>query len=224
MEWAREIVKDRRIGAKQPDPGQLEEAVRFLVADKPAADKESVFGVPLNSIGGDAEHKPTAKFRERLKAGEARAREIIARAGEQVPLTKAEWGVDKISSSGGGRHKVGVAVDINYDSCPYVIGEDGESALDTRASGANFDSLSVTYDRIAWITRGTRSAINTVRRTTTSSRSTATRCRATSRWSGRPTRTSTRRSSSSPPARPPRPSWTRSRPPTTCASASPSTI
>jgi hypothetical protein len=162
MQWARDIVKDRRIGSKQPDPAQFEEAVRFLVADKPAADADSVFGVALNSIGADAAHKPTSKFRERLKAGEARAREIVARAGDQVPLTKAEWGVDTISSGGGGRHAKGVAVDINYASCPYVIGEAGESALDTRSSGANFDSLADTYDRIAWIARGMRSAINTV--------------------------------------------------------------
>ena len=127
-----------------------------------AADAEKVFGVSLNSIGADAAHKPTAKFRERLKAGEAKAREIVARAGGVVPQTMADWGVDRITSGGGGRHAKGVAVDINFDSCPYVIGEAGEGGLDKASQGANFDSLADTYDRIAWVMTGARSAINTV--------------------------------------------------------------
>jgi hypothetical protein len=161
MQWAHDIVKDRKIGGKSPDAAQFEEAVRFLVT-KPAADAEKVFGVALASIGGDAAHKPTAKFRERLKAGEAKAREIVARAGEVVPEKMADWGVDKITSGGGGRHAKGVAIDINFDSCPYVIGEAGEGGLDKAAQGANFDSLADTYDRIAWVMGGARSAINTV--------------------------------------------------------------
>jgi hypothetical protein len=160
LRWARAIVKDRKIAGQPPDPAQFEDAVRFLVV-KPAADKEKVFGVSLNSIGADAAHKPTSKFRERLKAGEAKAREIVARAGDVVPQAMADWSVDKITSGGGGRHAKGVAVDINFDSCPYVIGEAGESGLDKASQGANFDSLADTYDRIAWVMSGARSAINT---------------------------------------------------------------
>jgi hypothetical protein len=158
LTWARGVVKDRKIAAAAPE---LEDAVRFLVA-KPAADAEKVFGVELASIGADAAHKPKPKFRERLKAGEAKAREIVARAGGVVPETTADWGIESLGSGGGGKHAMGIAIDINYASCPYMIGEVGEAALDKTASGANFDSLSVTYDRIAWVMTGARSAINTV--------------------------------------------------------------
>jgi hypothetical protein len=161
LRWARSVVKDRRIAGAAPDANQLEDAVRFLVA-KPPADAEKVFGVELSSIGADAAHKPKPKFRERLKAGEAKAREIVARAGGVVPETAADWGIETLNSGGGGKHAKGIAIDINYASCPYMIGEAGESALDKTASGANFDSLSVTYDRIAWVMTGARSAINTV--------------------------------------------------------------
>jgi hypothetical protein len=161
LQWARGVVKDRKIAGAAPDANQLEDAVRFLVA-KPAADAEKVFGVELSSIGADAAHKPKPKFRERLKLGEAKARELVARAGGVVPETMADWGIESLGSGGGGKHAKGIAVDINYASCPYMIGEAGESALDKTASGANFDSLSVTYDRIAWVMTGARSAINTV--------------------------------------------------------------
>jgi hypothetical protein len=161
LQWARAIVKDHKIAGAAPAANELEDAVRFLVA-KPPADAEKVFGVALSSIGADAAHKPTAKFRERLKAGEARARELVARAGGVVPETTTDWGIETLGSGGGGRHAKGVAVDINYASCPYMIGEAGESNLDTRSSSPNFDGLAVTYDRIAWVMTGARSAINTV--------------------------------------------------------------
>jgi hypothetical protein len=161
LQWARAIVKDHKIAGAAPDANQFEDAVRFLVA-KPAADAEKVFGVALSSIGADAAHKPTAKFRERLKAGEARARELVARAGGVVPETMTDWGIETLGSGGGGRHAKGVAVDINYASCPYMIGEAGEADLDKKSSGTNFDGLAVTYDRIAWVMTGARSAINTV--------------------------------------------------------------
>jgi hypothetical protein len=99
----------------------------------------------LSSIGP---HHLTARFVTRLRDGERRAREIVAQAGLTMLETQADWEIDSISCGGGGNHARGCAVDINYHSCPYVIGEALEGDLDRRAHGG-FDSLAAVYDRIA---------------------------------------------------------------------------
>ena len=60
----------------------------------------------------------------------------------------SDWGIYKIGGGGteSGGHRWGLAIDINYDSNPYVLHEAGEVDLDRQ--------LRQVYDRIAWFILG----------------------------------------------------------------------
>jgi hypothetical protein len=60
----------------------------------------------------------------------------------------SDWGIYKIGGGGieSGGHRWGLAIDINYDSNPYVLHEAGEVDLDRQ--------LLQVYDRIAWFILG----------------------------------------------------------------------
>lgn len=125
-----EIVRemDRQLGTTY---GDYDGYVRSAVASG------TLFG---KSIEGGV--RP--EFVRKLQQGERQAALLIHPDGS--PVSAAEWGVETLSGfqrrpGRGGWHPWGLAVDLNYLACPYIIHESGESALDRL--------LEAVYHRIA---------------------------------------------------------------------------
>lgn len=154
LEYAKSVVQKRQLPVPAPgdleQTGQVDVAVDYLTAKKPT-DADKVFGYPLTAIPNDAKHHMTGSFVKRLQSAEMIARGLVCRNGEKVPETAADWGVNRISNGGGGFHVRGAAIDINYETCPYIMHEAGEQNLDKQ--------LGPVYERISKILLGAESVI-----------------------------------------------------------------
>ena len=120
--------------------------------------------VQLNPLLGTSYSNYNDFFKNQLKAGHFLGLAIGDNIHPelQTQLTQAEkalrdkglsdkasdWGIYKISGGGteSGGHRWGLAIDINYDSNPYVLHEAGEVDLDRQ--------LRQVYDRIVWFILG----------------------------------------------------------------------
>jgi hypothetical protein len=120
--------------------------------------------VQLNPLLGTSYSNYNDFYKNQLKAGHflGLAIEDNIHPELQTHLTQAEkalrdkgfsdkasdWGIYKIGGGGpeSGGHRWGLAIDINYDSNPYVLHEAGEVDLDRQ--------LRQVYDRIAWFILG----------------------------------------------------------------------
>jgi len=120
--------------------------------------------VQLNRLLGASYSNYNDFFKNQLKAGHFLGLAIGDNIHPelQAHLTQAEkalrdkglsdkasdWGIYKIGGGGleSGGHRWGLAIDINYDSNPYVLHEAGEVDLDRQ--------LLQVYDRIAWFILG----------------------------------------------------------------------
>jgi hypothetical protein len=93
----------------------------------------TVFGQPVVGL-----HPEMLK---KLQDAERRAARLIQPDG--TPVTAAQWGIKTVGGfrAGSYAHSRGLAVDLNYYGCPYLIHEKGERRLDVR--------LSPVYHRIA---------------------------------------------------------------------------
>ena len=83
----------------------------------------TVFGL---SVGGGIH----PDFYKKLQQAEDKAKKMIT----PEPASAADWGIRSISGyqagKKGGWHPWGLAIDIDYDRNPYIMHEDGETALD----------------------------------------------------------------------------------------------
>jgi hypothetical protein len=120
--------------------------------------------VQLNPLLGTSYSNYNDFYKNQLKAGHflGLAIEDNIHPEIQTHLTQAEkalrdkglsdkasdWGIYKIDGGGpeSGGHRWGLAIDINYDSNPYVLHEAGEVDLDRQ--------LRQVYNRIAWFILG----------------------------------------------------------------------
>jgi hypothetical protein len=156
LEYAKSVVQKRQLPVPAPgdleQTGQVDVAVDYLTVKKPT-DADKVFGYRLAAIPNDAKHHLTGSFIKRLQNAEMIARRLVCRNGEKVPETAADWGVNRISNGGGGFHVRGAAIDINYDTCPYIMHEAGEKNLDKQ--------LGPVYERISKILLGAESVVPT---------------------------------------------------------------
>jgi len=150
-----ELVEHHRLLSPIPDgmkadPQGIEIIRRYMKALNQKA--RLVFGQPVDSIPANPPLR--GRFKDKLVEADTEAKIRAWEAGKTVPETAADWtsyGVQSIGSGGGGKHAEGLAVDINYWSAPYIIGESGEQALDKE--------LSAVYARIAGLINKEKSAI-----------------------------------------------------------------
>jgi len=150
-----ELVEHHRLLSPIPDvmkadPQGIEIIKRYMKALNQKARR--VFGQPVDSI--PATPPLQGRFKDKLVEADTEAKIRVWEAGKTVPETLADWtsyGVQSIKSGGGGKHAEGLAVDINYWSAPYIIGEFGEQELDKE--------LSAVYARIAGLINKEKSAI-----------------------------------------------------------------
>lgn len=150
-----ELVEHHRLLSPIPagmkaDPQGIEIIKKYMKALNQKA--RLVFGRPVESI--PAIPPLQSHFKDKLVEADTEAKIRVWEAGKTVPETAADWtsyGVQSIGSGGGGKHAEGLAVDINYWSAPYIIGEYGEQALDKE--------LGAVYARIAGLINKEKSAI-----------------------------------------------------------------
>lgn len=151
-----ELVEHHRLLSPIPDvmkadPQGIEIIKRYMKALNQKA--RLVFGRPVDSI--QATPPLQGRFKDKLVEADTEAKIRVWEAGKTVPETLADWtsyGVQSIKNGGGGgKHAEGLAVDINYWSAPYIIGESGEQELDKE--------LSAVYARIAGLINKEKSAI-----------------------------------------------------------------
>lgn len=97
---------------------------------------DTLFGKPVSGVHPD--------FLRQLKAAETEA-------GRQINPT--DWQIDSVGGyrASSGMHNWGLAIDLNYDRCPFIMHERGEGALD--------GVLGPIYHRITLMMTGSRSVI-----------------------------------------------------------------